>query len=135
MLSSRLGIGRREAMTLARALRRARPDSERTRAAGAGVNVVAWGQAGYPTELMDLLDPPCAVYLRGELLQCDARAVVVTGARRATRYGLRVARADIDARPDMPQGTLPSGSRHLSGDLDGDGRQELVVWRGRHYAD
>lgn len=47
MLSSRLGIGRLEAAKLARALKRARPDSERTRAAGAGVSVVAWGEAGY----------------------------------------------------------------------------------------
>ena len=78
---------------LARALARARPERERTRAHGVGARVIAWGEEGYPAALRDLPDPPCALYLRGALLDCDARAVAVTGARRATPYGMRVARA------------------------------------------
>ncbi|MHC4133668.1 MAG: DNA-processing protein DprA [Planctomycetota bacterium] len=87
-----LGIGRSEAAALARELRRADPARELDAAAAAAVAVHPWGEEGYPRALYDLADPPPVVYQRGELLGCDAQAVAVVGSRRATPYGLRIAR-------------------------------------------
>ena len=77
---------------IARALARARPERELERAAAAGVELLAWGDEAYPEALHELSDPPSALFLRGALLSCDRRAVAIVGSRRATRYGLRVAR-------------------------------------------
>lgn len=91
-LGRHLGLGRADAAALARELRRADPDRELAAAGAAGVSVQAWGEDGYPRALRDLADPPPVVYRRGELLGCDARAVAIIGSRRATPYGLRIAR-------------------------------------------
>jgi DNA processing protein len=91
-LARRLGLGPAEAAALARELRHADPARELAAAAAAAVQVQPWGDPGYPRALCNLADPPPVVYLRGELLECDAQAVAVVGSRRATPYGLRVAR-------------------------------------------
>jgi len=92
-LARALGLGRGEAAALGRALARADPAAERAAALAAGVTIATWGAERYPDPLGDLADPPAALWLRGELLPCDRRAVAVVGSRRATPYGLRVARA------------------------------------------
>jgi DNA processing protein len=91
-LAQRLAMGRAEAAALAGELRRADPERELAAAAAAGVEVFSWGADGYPRALSDLADPPPVIYRRGELLGCDAQAVAVIGSRRATPYGLRIAR-------------------------------------------
>jgi DNA processing protein len=91
-LGNRLGIGRKEAGLLARALVRTDPAREQERAGQAGIEIDVWGAPGYPGSLLQLEDPPPALFRRGELLPCDERAVAIIGSRRATRYGLRVAR-------------------------------------------
>lgn len=94
-LGDLLGIGRSAAASLAHALARADPEDELAAAARAGAEVLAWGSAGYPTGLDALADPPPVLFVRGGLLPCDAgtRAVAIIGSRRASPYGLRVARA------------------------------------------
>jgi DNA processing protein len=77
---------------LARALARADPAAERAAAAEAGIQVDYGGGPGYPSALGELADPPPVVYRRGELLDCDRQAVAIVGSRRATPYGLRMAR-------------------------------------------
>jgi DNA processing protein len=69
------------------------PTGELAAAAAAGVGVIAWASPGYPAPLRHLADPPPVLFVRGTLLPCDAGAVAVVGSRRATPYGLRVARA------------------------------------------
>lgn len=91
--SERLGMGRREALALARALRAADPGPELAGAARAGVALVPWGSAAYPAAFTSLSDPPPVVYRRGEILPCDGMAVALIGSRRASEYGLRVARS------------------------------------------
>ncbi len=88
-----LGLRADEARMLGRDLARAEPERELSAADAAGVRVIPWGAAGYPAPLRHLADPPPVLFLRGALLPCDARAVAVIGSRRATPYGLRVARA------------------------------------------
>ena len=91
-LSDSLGIGRSEAVALARALARVDPRRERARAAAAGIDIATWERDAYPAALRDLVDPPPAVFVRGTLLESDKTAVAIVGSRRATPYGLRVAR-------------------------------------------
>jgi len=88
-----LGLRGDEARSLARDLLRADPLREAKAARDAGIDVVAWGAKGYPALLCHLADPPPVLFVRGALLPCDARAVAVIGSRRATPYGMRVARA------------------------------------------
>jgi DNA processing protein len=91
-LGRHLGLGRAAAAALARELRQADPERELAAAAAAEVTVASWGEDGYPRALKELADPPPVVYRRGDLLECDAQAVAVIGSRRATPYGLRIAR-------------------------------------------
>ena len=67
-------------------------DKEIRAANDAGVSIVTWEDAAYPASLRDLPDPPPFLYVKGELLPQDADAVAVVGARKATPYGLSVAR-------------------------------------------
>lgn len=71
--------------------RRARQEIARARALGAEVRVRTG--PGYPGRLLEgVPDPPAALYVRGALVEGDACAVAVVGSRRATPYGLEVAR-------------------------------------------
>ena len=45
----------------------------------------------YPRALMDLVDPPPVLYVRGDLTSLRGRAVAVVGSRAATAYGRTVA--------------------------------------------
>lgn len=62
-----------------------------------GVGCACRHAGAYPSRLLDLADPPAALYVAGPLERLDALlmepAVTVVGARNATPYGLEVARA------------------------------------------
>ena len=47
---------------------------------------------GYPALLGELPDPPPALFMKGELTGADDPAVAIVGSRRASPYGLAVAR-------------------------------------------
>ena len=46
----------------------------------------------YPDNLRNIYDPPGIIYIKGELLKTDRKAIAIVGTRRATRYGLEVTR-------------------------------------------
>jgi DNA processing protein len=71
----------------ARALR-----EEQERVARAGVRVIVWGDADYPTRLQQIASAPPVLYVRGTLEEGDDRAVAIVGARHATAYGEEMAR-------------------------------------------
>lgn len=48
--------------------------------------------AAYPSPLRVIADPPSLLYVRGDVVSSDARAVAIVGARRASAYGTNVAR-------------------------------------------
>jgi DNA processing protein len=52
--------------------------------------VTSWDSA-YPRLLRHIYDPPAFLWIRGEMLPSDDRAVAVVGTRRATEYGRSVA--------------------------------------------
>lgn len=57
-----------------------------------GVMVVAEGEPGYPALLAETRYPPLVLYYRGRLPDPNAPAVAMVGSRKATPYGLEVAR-------------------------------------------
>lgn len=58
-----------------------------------GACVIARTEVSYPARLLDLADSPAVLFAKGALGMADAPAVAIVGTRRATPYGLRVARA------------------------------------------
>jgi len=61
------------------------------RLASSGIDIVARGEPGYPARLAQIHDPPYALFCRGEL-PGDRVCVAIVGSRKATPYGLEVAR-------------------------------------------
>ncbi len=57
-----------------------------------GIQVITPADAGYPAKLLEIYDPPPALYVRGSFAAADERAVAIVGSRRATHYGLEAAR-------------------------------------------
>ena len=78
------------------AIERFDPAAAREAAVRAGLRAVCRHAGGYPARLLDTAEAPAVLHVRGDegaLPQGSAPAVAVVGARRATPYGLEVARA------------------------------------------
>jgi DNA processing protein len=60
-------------------------------ARAAGVRIITWADADYPSLLREIHDPPPYLYLRGVLEPGDRRAVAVVGSRAASPYGREAA--------------------------------------------
>ncbi len=69
------------------------PAAEMERMAEAGVDAVTWNDPRYPPRLKETGDPPPVLFIRGEILPGDEKAVAVVGTRRATTYGRDVAQS------------------------------------------
>lgn len=65
----------------------------RARCAERGIHLLAPGDGRYPSTMLDLEDPPAVLYALGEPELAATPSVALVGARRATPYGLQVARA------------------------------------------
>jgi DNA processing protein len=65
--------------------------AERAACVAAGVRIITRDEAEYPRELLELHDPPLAIWMRGELIRNDRLAVAVIGPRRPSAYGHRQA--------------------------------------------
>jgi DNA processing protein len=87
-LARRVGVAARE-----RALGAA--DRALARASGAGIELLLLGDDAYPGVMLELSDPPPALWCLGDLrlLDADRPRVAIVGTRAATPYGLRVADA------------------------------------------
>jgi len=129
-LSAHLRIPRREAAGLARSLAGVDPLQVRADAAEAGIGIVTWEKCTYPDPLRDLADPPPAIFIRGDVLASDSMAVAIVGSRRASPYGLRVARtlAEDLARAGV---TIVSG---LARGIDGAAHAGTLAAGGRTWA-
>jgi len=71
------------------------------RAQSAGVALVTWGDAAYPAALSAIVDPPPALWVRGNIGALSGPAVAIVGSRAGSPYGLTVAErlaADLAAR-------------------------------------
>ena len=85
------------------------PDRARAAVRDAGLAAICRCDDGYPSCLRDLADPPAVVHVAGDP-GCVGRsgAVAVVGARRATPYGLTVAR-------ELGRGLSAAGVNVVSG--------------------
>jgi DNA processing protein len=63
-------------------------EKELAKARAAGVTIVTLDDADYPGQLKNSPDPPLYLYVKGELLPEDAKAVAIVGTRKPTHYGL-----------------------------------------------
>ncbi len=65
----------------------------RERLAAAGLRWVARGDAGFPSRLRSIHDPPCGLFVRGanELALLEEPIVAIVGARACSAYGAEVA--------------------------------------------
>jgi DNA processing protein len=90
-------VGGRRRRELERRLSRARREPALRAARAAGLEVICRCDAGYPTRLRELHSPPACVYVAGGLERFLAAVadepVAVVGARRASSYGLDIARS------------------------------------------
>ncbi|HET9482056.1 MAG TPA: DNA-processing protein DprA [Candidatus Polarisedimenticolia bacterium] len=59
---------------------------------GERAGILTFEHEGYPARLRHLPDPPAFLYVKGGLQAREAEVVAVVGSRRASGYGLRVAR-------------------------------------------
>jgi DNA processing protein len=73
-----------------------------------GARIVSRWDDDYPPNLKEIYDPPALLFVRGEIILQDTRAVAVVGARNPTRYGLDM--TEMISRDLIRQGiTLVSG--------------------------
>jgi DNA processing protein len=81
----------------------------RTRIDAAGLHALCHCATAFPARLRELPDPPAVVHVAGRLAAvAHAEAAAIVGARRATAYGLEVARA-------LGRGLTASGVPVVSG--------------------
>jgi DNA processing protein len=71
------------------------------RAASRRIRLVPWSDAAYPAALSAIVDPPPALWVRGNLAALSGPAVAIVGSRAGSPYALTVAErlaADLAAR-------------------------------------
>ena len=56
------------------------------------IKVLTLEDEDYPTGLKNVYDPPPVLYVKGEILKADEKALGIVGTRKASRYGLETAR-------------------------------------------
>jgi DNA processing protein len=56
-----------------------------------GARTITIDDGQYPAHLRNIHDPPPVLYVKGEMLETDRKAIAIVGTRRPTRYGLETA--------------------------------------------
>ncbi len=84
-------VGRKTAQAIADFEGEAEVDDQFVRAEQIGAQLVPLWDERYPSLLRQIYDPPAVLWLRGDLLPQDERAIAIVGTRKATDYGKRVA--------------------------------------------
>ena len=94
------------------------------------IKVVSVFDPDYPENLKEIYDPPSVLYLRGNLLPRDQRALAVVGSRRASHYGLQAA-LKISHQLVNRGFTVVSG---LARGIDGHAHRGALMGKGRTIA-
>lgn len=87
----RAGLDLRTAQWIAARRPDVDPDAEVRLLQQAGIKAITWQDTDYPPRLKEIYDLPPVLYVRGELLPEDERAIAVVGTRKATAYGREAA--------------------------------------------
>jgi DNA processing protein len=83
-------IGSKLARSFSEALQTLDVEAEIQRIRQFGVHLLALGGVGYPQALTTIPDPPHLLYVRGEVMPADAKAIAIVGSRQCSPYGKRV---------------------------------------------
>ncbi|HVN67764.1 MAG TPA: DNA-processing protein DprA [Candidatus Sulfotelmatobacter sp.] len=67
-------------------------DGELAKLAAIGARAVTIEDGDYPKSLKNIHDPPPVIFVKGTLKDSDQKGVAIVGTRKATRYGLEVAK-------------------------------------------
>lgn len=67
-------------------------EEELKKAEKLGIKIYSQDDEEYPYELKNIPDPPIVIYVSGELKKTDYFSVAIVGTRRATNYGMSVAK-------------------------------------------
>ena len=105
-------------------------DEEIERARDAGIAIVPFTNPNYPARLRTIADPPPFLYVKGNILTDDDKAVAIVGSRSASEYGRRVAR-------DRARGLASLGFTVVSGmarGIDGSAHESALQAGGRTIA-
>jgi DNA processing protein len=105
-------------------------DNEVSRARAAGITLIPFSDARYPARLRAIADPPPLLYVKGEMVERDDKAVAIVGSRSASDYGRRVAR-------DLARGLASMGFTVVSGmarGIDGMAHEAAMSSGGRTLA-
>ena len=105
-------------------------DEEIERARDAGIAIVPFTNPNYPARLRTIADPPPFLYVKGNILTDDDKAVAIVGSRSASEYGRRVAR-------DLARGLAFLGFTVVSGmarGIDGSAHESALQAGGRTIA-
>ena len=86
------GIGERRSRSILESRGDEAALTEIEKATEAGIRIICWEDAEYPTQLRHCDDPPICLYVRGKLEREDAVAVAIVGSRHCTHYGLEQSR-------------------------------------------
>jgi DNA processing protein len=105
-------------------------DNEVDRACAAGITLIPFSDERYPARLRTIADPPPLLYVKGEMIERDDKAVAIVGSRSASDYGRRVAR-------DLARGLASMGFTVVSGmarGIDGMAHEAAMNRGGRTLA-
>ena len=105
-------------------------DDEIERARDAGIAIIPFTNPNYPARLRTIADPPPFLYVKGNILTADDKAVAIVGSRSASEYGRRVAR-------DLARGLASLGFTVVSGmarGIDGSAHESALQAGGRTFA-
>lgn len=106
------------------------PADELARLASEKVRVITLLDDDYPSLLREIPSPPPVLFIKGDLLATDRRAVAIVGTRRVTPYGRDMARS-ISRDLAMAGVTIVSG---LARGVDGIAHQAALEAGGRTLA-
>lgn len=68
------------------------PAKELEKAENLGIELVPFGDPGYPFLLKEISDPPFVLYCKGNLLESDQASMALVGSRHPSLYGLEQAK-------------------------------------------
>ena len=95
-----------------------------------GVKALLLNKPDYPESLKTIWDPPSVLYLKGEILPGDGKAVAIVGSRSCTEYGKKMAKR-------LAKGLAMAGYTIVSGlarGIDGEAHRGALEAGGRTIA-
>lgn len=66
-------------------------EKELDKVQGKNIKVLTLEDKEYPFALKNIYDPPPVLYIKGDLIKDDEKALAIVGTRKASRYGLEIA--------------------------------------------